>query len=142
LQKATGERGTVMVWHQFRMDIYSSLGVINSRLGSIEKRHILAAAIQNSEYNVFRYNNGINDSRYIVRQILFAFQQGLSFPLPTDAIFVTTGNRNDSGRFVNKELAKQHFREKLVDQIHQLTGVKPVVKKEDNDQYVVYYSDY
>jgi hypothetical protein len=106
----------------------------------------LAAAIQNSDYNSFWYVSnqprGIPDteSKYIVRQILFAFQQGrISVSLPPDAMFVTEGNL-DQFRNLKVDIAKQHFREKLVDQIHQLTGVKPVMKKEDNGQYGIYYS--
>jgi hypothetical protein len=103
----------------------------------------LAAGIQNCSYNSFNYidiiEHGGNQkaSESLVRSILFHFQKGMGSNLPSRArmdCYVACGEA--------RRKSEQEFRDKLAEQIYELTGVKPriVEPKEDGGPYLLFQS--
>ena len=109
---------------------------LNSSIGIQTKRTVLQLAIQNADSNSFEYYNIEDattlDSAELVRQILFAFNAGVWFTLE-DCRMSPYDNEED-------EESEREFREMLRDQIHELTGMKPRIKYEKDDEaYVIHY---
>ena len=117
-------------------NLEKEMSAVQGEVSALKQAQILAAAIQNAEYNSFRYFDVSEDSwgdyveyntesekasKYLVRKMLFAFQQGCSFTVGIGSLEAFTGRRN---REEMVESAKDYHRE-LQDKIHELTGVKP-----------------
>jgi hypothetical protein len=98
------------------------------------KTNALHLAIQNCVYNSFQYRieTDTKSSEDLVRRILFSFQQDHGYTIP----------RNAGIEYNADDKSRQEFRDKLVNQLYQLTGVKPriVFQATTSQTYVVYYS--
>jgi septal ring factor EnvC (AmiA/AmiB activator) len=99
---------------------------VDSSIQLSRKQQILAAGIQNCEYNSFAYSKlsqtYSRNSAGIVRKILFSFQQGEPFIFPANLNYAS-------------------FRNELSRRIQQLTGVKPAMRKEGDGRYSIHYSE-
>jgi alanyl-tRNA synthetase len=110
---------------------------------SMKKSQLLAAAIQNCQYNSFRYYvEGVpKESLDLVRTILFTFQQDDGRYLPVNAALTIQYSRahNSSNEDLKAKMESQKaFRDTLYNQIHELLGVKPRV--DSNGRDAIYYS--
>ena len=97
---------------------------------SFRKSHLLSAAIRNAEFNSFKFayiqtrSFGENiDSTYLVRCMLCYFQRG-------SVAIVSKGSLQGTSYSSEQEKNKQvrAFYDRLAVQIHELIGVKPVMK--------------
>jgi hypothetical protein len=127
--------------HQNMDNLKDALAKVDDKLSELKRSQLLAAGIQNCTYNSFNYiDHGGNQkaSESLVRSILFHFQKGMGSNLPSSA-------RMDcyvDGCGEALRLSQQAFRDKLVEQIYELTGVKPriVEPKKDGGPYQLFQS--
>mmetsp|Transcript_21474 Transcript_21474/g.44176 ORF Transcript_21474/g.44176 Transcript_21474/m.44176 type:complete len:196 (-) Transcript_21474:3431-4018(-) len=131
------------------------INTIDQRLSSLEQKVVLQTqeitkqtklqnlsfALQNAKLNSFEYHVHAHnsycrkDSSDLAQDIIFSFRQGYGHFLPNGCL-------NDCYGYDKAEWEKdkKDFREKLVNQIHGLTGTKPRVEKKEDARFVIYYS--
>jgi hypothetical protein len=125
--------------HQNMDNLKDALAKVDDKLSELKTAQVLAAGIQNCAYNSFDYNvkDSPEKSENLVRTILFVFQKG-----PTWSTFLP--NATFGRFFCSYDVCKrqQEFRDKLVEQIYALTGVKPriVEPEKEGDHYAIYQS--
>jgi hypothetical protein len=113
-----------------------------------EKMQRITFAIENCDYGSFEYYNSLvfchHQSQHLVKSILFAFRQDDGYELPTECI-VDESSGGRGGRYAAAEeknmaiIGEQLFHERLVSQIHALTGIEPRIEKIDG-KVIVWYS--
>jgi hypothetical protein len=124
-----------------------SLSAIKSTLEAQERRQSLQWAITNADMNGFLYyyfyQGSVNElgSGGLVRYVLSRFLKG-------QGMYIEDRRMSDGSAYANLTSAEERqdkleqdqktFREKLVDQIHGLTGVKPRIDKDDKG-YSIHY---
>lgn len=96
-------------------------------------------AIDHVDYGSFVYCNGQNNSRMhskdIAKTILYWFMKGYGYYVGNDSMLSYCSIETE------REKSRQQFRNKLSDQIHFLTGVKPKVQLDAKDgRYLFSYS--
>jgi hypothetical protein len=113
----------------------SQLELQNIKLDFQTKMQNLAFAFQNAEANTFDYYPE-KPGRQLVRPILLSFRRGGYYSIPSKHGTLghdLTGNE--------RRKSEQAFRDKLSEQIHELTGAKPRFEfKKEEDSYWIYYS--
>jgi hypothetical protein len=115
---------------------------LKTELTQHAKMQTLAWAIANCDLNSFYYDEpGVSlcSSQDLVRSILFTFRQGFGYYLSDKARLApkeTFSMREESEE--QKRKSEQDFRDNVSNQIHQLTGTKPLISKEE-EGYLIYY---
>jgi hypothetical protein len=113
---------------------------LNAKMEYDAKQDNLRWAIENSSANEFEYYDADigyykKKSGEFVRGILFWFRKGNGWFLPAKVSI------NQEYRYEqNKEKAVADFHDKLVAQIHGLTGQKPRISVEANGKHAIHYS--
>lgn len=141
---ASIEHQTKMLESQTKM-LESQTNMLERQTNLLErqaKMQSLEWAIQNLvlfEGNSFRYfvqstsgYRDVSESRNDVKDILVTFRQGLGRYINDGDMAAYQGQ--------SSEKTKSEFRDKLVNYIYTLTGVKPRLKLEGNGKYAIYYS--
>ena len=112
---------------------------MNTTLSSISENSALEWAIDHSNHDFFTYklrneegHTEKHSGGILIRQILFAFRQGIGIFLPENATLI---DDSELGENETKE-----FETEIVYTIHRLTGKKPIIKDLDAKR-VIYYKD-
>jgi hypothetical protein len=126
--------------HQNMDNLKDALAKVDDKVSELKRAQLLAAGIKNCAYNSFDYvaEGSRKKSENLIRTILFAVQKGPTWCafLPDDAVLEQHYCREETRK------KQQEFRDKLVDQIYALTGVKPriVELEKKGGRYVIYQS--
>ena len=126
---------------------------VEKSIKSLEERFIDHAKVQNIAFAIeqghigsfiyYCYDKdyssciGKHNSKDLVTEILLNFRQGKSFELPR----ATLAYLFSEGDYFGKALAeaKKEFQDKLVDQVHRLTGIKPTIEFDSTlKKYIIY----
>jgi hypothetical protein len=121
--------------HSLEMKIDALKESLEAKLGELNTTCLiqnLAWAIDHSKvHKPFNYIEGgatVSSATSLVHAILFQFRKGSSYALPYGAYIGTTLS----------PITLAAFRDKIVDVIHELTGVKPRFTHEE-DQWLIHY---
>ena len=127
------------------------LASIDQRLASLEQKVLLQTqkiskqtklqtlsfAMQNAVLVSFTYFDTYSkESSTLVSNIMISFRRGFGYHLPDGTL-----QNIDKHYYKEKwEKSNKDFRDKLVEQIHGLTGTKPRVVREGDGPFAIYYS--
>mmetsp|Transcript_2673 Transcript_2673/g.7089 ORF Transcript_2673/g.7089 Transcript_2673/m.7089 type:complete len:129 (+) Transcript_2673:78-464(+) len=125
--------------------VKAEISPVKAEITTFSRRQILAAAIQNCELNPFIYyeykGSQSKKSTDLVRQVLFAFQKCFCYFFPNDAMMTRYPHNQDT--IID---SCKLFRDAVVEQIHELTGIKPRVKEDETKAkdgtpiFLIFYS--
>ena len=120
------------------------IGKLEDKVAHQTKLQNLAFAIQNATVNEFEYIDETNNSfgtrsqsSSLVRTILLSFRRGFGSYLPKGKLENVSSSSYDKSKW---EESTKAFRNKVVNQIHGLTGRKPRLDQDVDGSFVIYYS--
>jgi hypothetical protein len=121
----------------------NKLDLQNNKLDLQTKMQSLAFAIENADRNSFKFYSSSGeelDSSELVVELLLCFRGGWCFSIQGDYGTMSTFFYNYINESDRAE-SQQEFRDRLSDQIQELTGVEPRFEyEEEEEQYNIYYS--
>jgi chromosome segregation ATPase len=127
-------------WNTKMEKLNSEVVMMNQNLVLNRKMESLAWAIDHVESKSFQYvekpthSYETSNTKTLARDVLLAFRSDMGCYLP-DVCRAGYGQSAEELEKVRKE-----FRDKFSDQIHALTGVKPrLVLNEQNQKYIIYF---
>ncbi|KAL7575286.1 hypothetical protein ACA910_001811 [Epithemia clementina (nom. ined.)] len=75
---------------------------------------------------------GSSNSSFLVLSILWCFRQENGFPLPKNGFLLVQGEKGEERDYSG-------FRERVVNQLHQLLGSRPRLQEESDGSYSIWY---
>jgi hypothetical protein len=109
----------------------------------VKRRRIIDAIEIAKHMTPFGFEGGLffrKDSTFLIPRILGDFAVNNGFNI--DSFYITKPFDGDGSfrRSEPSDESKKRFRDKLVDVIHALLGVRPVVEKDVNEEWYIWYS--
>jgi hypothetical protein len=127
-------------WNTKMEKLNSEVVMMNQNLVLNRKMESLAWAIDHVETKSFQYFGKLTHSyetsntKTLARDVLLAFRSDMGYYLPE---VCSAGSRQSAEEL---EKLRNAFRDNFSDQIHALTGVKPrLVLNEQNQKYIIYF---